>query len=64
MFDKKIYGFTRGIVIKNNDPESRGRVKIFLPQYSNYILNGSYSLNKIGEKTISSQAKSFLEIIL
>lgn len=61
MLDKKIYGFTRGIVIKNNDPESRGRVKIFLPQYSNYILNGSYSLNKIGEKTISSQAKSFLE---
>lgn len=47
---EKIYGFTRGIVIKNDDPSKRGRVKIFLPAYPALILNGSYSMNKPGTK--------------
>ena len=41
--NKYIYGFTRGIVIKNDDPMDRGRVKIFLPAYPALILNGSYT---------------------
>jgi hypothetical protein len=47
---EKIYGFTRGIVIKNDDPSKRGRIKIFLPAYPALILNGSYSMNKPGKK--------------
>lgn len=50
VFNEKIYGFTRGIVIKNDDPAKRGRVKIFLPAYPALILNGSYSMNKPGQK--------------
>ena len=50
IFNEKIYGFTRGIVIKNDDPAKRGRVKIFLPAYPALILNGSYSVNKPGSK--------------
>lgn len=48
--NKYIYGFTRGIVIKNDDPMDRGRVKIFLPAYPALILNGSYTENKPGIK--------------
>jgi hypothetical protein len=48
MFNEKIYGFTRGIVIKNNDPDMRGRVKIFIPAYPALILNNSYNLTKPG----------------
>ena len=50
ILNEKIYGFTRGIVIKNDDPAKRGRVKIFLPSYPALILNGSYSINKVGKK--------------
>ena len=59
---EKIYGFTRGIVIKNDDPQKRGRVKIFLPAYPALILNGSYSMNKLGEKVQPSDvATQFLQ---
>lgn len=35
--EQKQYGFFRGIVIQNNDPERRGRVKIFLPEQAPYL---------------------------
>jgi hypothetical protein len=50
VLNEKIYGFTRGIVIKNDDPSRRGRAKIFLPAYPAAILDGSYSMNKPGQK--------------
>ena len=33
------YGFYRGIVIDNSDPDSRGRVKVFLPEFATSIIN-------------------------
>lgn len=36
--DKPIYGFMRGIVIKNSDPMNRGRVKVFLPMLARQLL--------------------------
>jgi len=36
-FDEKHYGFFRGIVTQNNDPERRGRVKIAIPEFSSQI---------------------------
>lgn len=32
-FEEKHYGFFRGIVTQNNDPERRGRVKIAIPEF-------------------------------
>jgi hypothetical protein len=36
-FSEKHYGFFRGIVIQNNDPERRGRVKIFIPEFAVHL---------------------------
>ena len=33
------YGFYRGIVIDNADPDSRGRVKVFLPEFATSIIS-------------------------
>ncbi len=30
--EEKQYGFFRGMVIQNNDPERRGRIKVFIPE--------------------------------
>jgi hypothetical protein len=32
-FEEKHYGFFRGIVMQNNDPERRGRIKIAIPEF-------------------------------
>jgi hypothetical protein len=36
-FEQKYYGFFRAIVIQNNDPERRGRVKLFMPDFAAQI---------------------------
>jgi hypothetical protein len=41
-----MYGIYRGIVIKNNDPEGRGRVKVFLPTLARQMLSNMSSKNK------------------
>ena len=41
-----MYGIYRGIVIKNNDPEGRGRVKVFLPTLARQMLSNLSSENK------------------
>lgn len=33
-FDDKHYGFFRGMVMQNNDPDRRGRVKIAIPEFT------------------------------
>lgn len=33
-FDTKHYGFFRGTVVQNNDPDRRGRVKIAIPEFT------------------------------
>jgi len=33
-FDDKHYGFFRGMVVQNNDPDRRGRVKIAIPEFT------------------------------
>lgn len=38
-YNQSITGFYRGIVIQNNDPERRGRVKLFIPAFSPHIYN-------------------------
>jgi len=39
MNDKKLYGNYMGIVVANNDPLKKGRVKIFIPQLSPNVYN-------------------------
>jgi hypothetical protein len=58
MQTEKIYGFTRGIVIKNNDPHMRGRVKIFIPAYPALSLDKSYNLSKPGRDFIEASKTS------
>lgn len=36
-FEEKHYGFFRGIVMQNNDPERRGRVKIAIPEFTSHL---------------------------
>jgi hypothetical protein len=36
-YNQSLPGFYRGIVLQNNDPERRGRVKIFIPAFSPHI---------------------------
>lgn len=36
-YNQSLTGFYRGIVLQNNDPERRGRVKIFIPAFSPHI---------------------------
>lgn len=38
-YNQSLTGFYRGIVLQNNDPERRGRVKIFIPAFSPHIYN-------------------------
>lgn len=42
-YTSKFYGFYRGIVIQNNDPERRGRVKIFVSAISPQIYDNWYT---------------------
>lgn len=46
--NKKYYGHYLGIVIQNNDPQQRGRVKIFIP----HLLSNTYSgwVNTLNDK--------------
>jgi hypothetical protein len=61
MFSEKIYGFTRGIVIKNDDPTGRAGCKIYTPQYSSYIIEGQYTVKNLGKNIIPSLQKSLNE---
>jgi hypothetical protein len=36
-YEQKHYGFFRGIVMQNNDPERRGRVKIAIPEFTSHL---------------------------
>lgn len=40
-FEEKHYGFFRGIVMQNNDPERRGRVKIAVPEFTSHLARES-----------------------
>lgn len=44
------YGFYRGIIVQNNDPERRGRVKIFVPSFSPQIYDNWYK-NRFTDKS-------------
>ena len=46
-FNQKFYGFYRGIVIQNNDPNRRGRVKLFTKELAVQIIQSLY----FGKKT-------------
>ena len=46
-FNQKFYGFYRGIVIQNNDPNRRGRVKLFTKELAVPIIQSLY----FGKKT-------------
>lgn len=46
--NNKYYGFYRGIVVQNNDPVRRGRVKIFVPQITSQYFS---STNKTGSES-------------
>lgn len=35
--EEKHYGFFKGIVMQNNDPERRGRVKIAIPEFTSHL---------------------------
>ena len=41
-FNQKFYGFYRGIVIQNNDPNRRGRVKLFTKELAVPIMQSLY----------------------
>lgn len=43
IYDQPVHGFYRGIVVQNNDPERRGRVKIFIPAFSPQIFKQGWS---------------------
>jgi hypothetical protein len=36
-FEKMHYGFFKGIVMQNNDPERRGRIKIAIPEFTSHL---------------------------
>jgi len=40
-FEEKHYGFFRGVVTQNNDPERRGRVKIAIPEFTSHLARDS-----------------------
>jgi hypothetical protein len=40
-YHKKYYGFLKGIVTQNNDPEMRGRVKIAIPEFIIHYLRSA-----------------------
>lgn len=61
-FSAPIYGFQRGIVLKNSDPANRGRVKVFLPTLARQLLTSNtgvseqyktYSLRFLGDNILS-----------
>ena len=51
-------GFSLGIVVQNNDPQKRGRVKVFIPHLSLNLYEGWDALTKDG-KTSFETDKSF-----
>lgn len=62
--ETKIYGFQRGVVIKNCDPLRRGRVKIFLPSIARQLLtnlapeNKQWCLKYLGDKILTDTPES------
>ena len=61
---QKVYGFQRGVVIKNSDPEGRGRVKIFLPSLAKQVINSmsdkqdaekQWCFKYLGDKVLSDK---------
>ena len=40
------YGHYLGIVVQNNDPQKRGRVKVWVPHISQTVYNGFKQINK------------------
>lgn len=55
---EKFYGFYRGIVVQNNDPNRRGRVKIFTKELAIPILQSLY-LGKETQEPIGDLAAKF-----
>jgi len=59
-FEEKHYGFFRGIVMQNNDPERRGRVKIAVPEFTAHLARESgltpdvYSARFVGGDNINT----------
>lgn len=51
----KLYGFYSGIVVQNDDPERRGRVKVFIPSVTPTIYDGWN--NKNSDKSFSKIGK-------
>ena len=61
-YNQSLTGFYRGIVLQNNDPERRGRVKIFIPAFSPHLysqwLNGT-SENNNGDDNFTDKKFRF-----
>jgi len=45
----QFFGFYRGIVIQNNDPERRGRVKVYIPAFAPQIYNQWYDQDDVNK---------------
>ena len=60
--NEKLYGFYRGIVIQNNDPNRRGRVKIFSKELAATIIQALYfgKNKKEGDKLITELQGKFM----
>lgn len=60
--NEKLYGFYRGIVIQNNDPNRRGRVKIFSKELAATIIQALYfgKNKKEGDKLVTELQGKFM----
>lgn len=74
-FDEKYYGFFKGIVMQNNDPERRGRVKIAIPEFTSHLArdlglpNDIYSARFVGGDNINTLfnkevVKKFCDVLI
>ena len=55
-------GFTLGIVVQNNDPQKRGRVKVFIPHLSMNLLEGWDNLNE--DKSFENLSDPFIKDVI
>jgi hypothetical protein len=74
-FEEKHYGFFRGIVMQNNDPERRGRVKIAVPEFTSHLArdlnlpSDIYSARFVGGSNINTMfnkdaVKKFCDVLI
>ena len=65
-YSKSYFGNYLGIVVQNNDPEKRGRLKVFVPHVSSTVYaNWDSLILKNKHKTLKKQCffESFLRLL-